>query len=146
MSSFTLSKTSTWYAFVLAINGSWGANLPGTVYVDNWQIANIHYLLGDFNGDYQITNSDLQALLVALKNPTAYELSSGLTATAFESIADVNGDGTFNAADIQAEMNLLTAANAGSGSTSAVPEPASLLLLALAGLNFIAVKHLFTTS
>jgi hypothetical protein len=141
MSSFTLSKTSTWYQFVLAINGSWGANLPGTIYVDNWQIANIHYLLGDFNGDYQITAADLQALLLALKNPTAYELSSGLTASALETVADVNGDGTFNAADIQAEMNLLTSGSAGSSSTTPVPEPTSLLLLALSALGLAAVSR-----
>jgi hypothetical protein len=143
MSDFALSKTSTWYQFVLGLNSSWGANLGGTVYIDNWQIANIHYVLGDFNGDDQVTNADLQALLDALKNLSAYQTSNGLTNAALLAIGDVNGDGVVNAADIQAEMNLLaTIDGAGANSASAVPEPTSFLLLCLVWVGTVVPKVL----
>jgi hypothetical protein len=142
MSSFTLSKTSTWYQFVLGLNTSWGANLAGTVYIDNWQIADVHYMLGDFNGDYQITNADLQDMLDALKNLSGYQTSQGLTTAAMLSIADVNADGQINAADIQAELRLLTTGSTGGGAqTSPVPEPNSLALLGLTTLCLISVKR-----
>jgi hypothetical protein len=142
MSSFTLSKTSNWYQFVLAVNGSWGANLPGTVYIDNWRIANIHYVLGDFDGDYQVTNADLQAMLGALKDLNAYQSSSGLSTAALNAIGDVNGDGQINAADIQAEISLLASGNAGGGSSPVpVPEPSTQILLSLAGLSLLTIRR-----
>ncbi|HEY2827314.1 MAG TPA: dockerin type I domain-containing protein, partial [Pirellulales bacterium] len=142
MSSFVLSKTSSYYQFVLGLSTSWGANLAGTVYIDNWQIANTHYLLGDFDGDYQITNADLQAMLSAVKDLGAYQASAGLTASAMLSIADLNGDGKIDAADIQAELRLLTTGSVeGGGQSTAVPEPISLVLLGLAAVSLLSVKR-----
>ncbi len=60
----------------------------------------------------------------------------GVTTDYLSLLGDVNGDGIFNNADLQALLNLL---KNGDGSTS-VPEPASLLLLALGGLVLLRTK------
>jgi len=46
-------------------------------------------------------------------------------------IGDINGDGVVNNADLQALLSLL---QSGGGSNAAVPEPASLVLLAAGSL------------
>jgi hypothetical protein len=73
---------------------------------------------------------DIAAIEQALTNESAYANSIGMTTTELSLIADVNGDGQFTNADLQALLNFL---KDGNGSTS-VPEPTSFVLFALGGL------------
>jgi GH35 family endo-1,4-beta-xylanase len=88
---------------------------------------------GDLDLDGTVTNADLQAELVALADPSAYEASTGLSASDLVTLGDVNGDHAFNVGDLGALMSLLAGTPAAGGSTSAVPEPSAILLFALGG-------------
>jgi len=85
---------------------------------------------GDLDLDGKVTNADLQAELIALADPSAYEASTGLSASDLVTMGDVNGDHAFNVGDLRALMNLL-GSSTGGGSTSVVPEPSSMLLFVL---------------
>ena len=97
-------------------------------------------LPGDFNRDSLRTNADLQAMLEALKNPTAYKTANNFTDADLLVLGDLNSDAVFNAADIAPLMGLLTGTGGGS---AAVPEPVSIALLALAlpGLVLVVVRR-----
>ncbi|HZZ28864.1 MAG TPA: dockerin type I domain-containing protein [Pirellulales bacterium] len=84
---------------------------------------------GDLNRDQQVNAADLPAMLSALVNMPTFEVAKNLTASQLTLIGDVNGDGKFNNADVQALINFLLA---GQGTESVVPEPTSILLFALA--------------
>jgi BNR repeat-containing family member/Dockerin type I domain/PEP-CTERM motif len=87
---------------------------------------------GDINQDGHVDAADIVALEQALANPTAYAAAhSSFSSSSLKFILDVNGDGQVNNADVQALINDLSA---GHGSTSSVPEPASLLLLGLGSI------------
>jgi hypothetical protein len=94
-------------------------------YVDNFRLIG----QGDFNEDGHVDAKDISSMESALTNPTAYENTFGLTAANLITIGDFNGDGQFTNADLQGFLNYL---KNGKGGTSAVPEPASLVLLGLA--------------
>ncbi|HZZ28073.1 MAG TPA: glycosyl hydrolase family 28 protein [Pirellulales bacterium] len=94
-------------------------------------------LAGDFNRDGHVNSSDINAMLVALTNLPAYEASHGnLTTVQMDVIGDLNNDFVVNNLDLQALLNLFQAG--GFGSTTSVPEPASLTLLML-GLGTMVV-------
>jgi hypothetical protein len=88
---------------------------------------------GDINRDDHIDAKDINAMIQALTNESAYAQADGLTADQLALIGDVNGDGQFTNADIQSLIALL---ESGGGSTS-VPEPASLVLLAIGGVALL---------
>ena len=50
-----------------------------------------------------VTNSDLQAMLDALKNASAFQSTNGLSNAELLSLGDVNGDGVFDSADLPAD-------------------------------------------
>jgi hypothetical protein len=82
---------------------------------------------GDVNHDGHVNSADLLALEAALKNVSSYagsDLSKAIYA------ADYNYDDVIDNFDLQFLINTL---KAGGGST-AIPEPGSMVLLALGGL------------
>jgi hypothetical protein len=76
-------------------------------------------------------------MMKASTNESVYASSIGESTSQLALIGDVNGDGFFNNADLQALLNLL---KSGGGSTS-VPEPASLVLLAMGGVVSLAGRR-----
>jgi len=107
-------------------------------YIDDFQIfSNLNEFappppvtVGDFNQDGHVNAADIPVMLSAMANPSAYEATYGLTPAQFDAIANVNGSGVINNAQVQA---LLTLLQSGGGSASAVPEPASGVLLVVGG-------------
>ena len=92
------------------------------------------YVPGDFSGDGQVNSStDINLMLKALSDPSAYEQTHQLSDGDFLTIADVNLDGKITNADIQPLLDLI--ATNGGGSLAAVPEPASWLLVTIGGLG-----------
>ena len=77
-------------------------------------------LPGDFNLDGHVNASDVIVGMQALANSAGYESKYGVTGAALQTIGDVNGDGAFTNADMQA---LLLRLQSGGGSSSPVAGP-----------------------
>jgi Dockerin type I domain/PEP-CTERM motif len=97
--------------------------------------------IGDVNQDGVVSVADISALMTALTDPATYltnhpALVDSLTVT---DLLDVNGDGKDTSTDIQALISKI-ATNGGNPSLSAVPEPTSLVLLAIGGVCGIAIR------
>ena len=97
--------------------------------------------IGDVNQDGVVSVADISALMTALTDPATYltnhpALVDSLTVT---DLFDVNGDGKDTSTDIQALISKI-ATNGGNPSLSAVPEPTSLVLLAIGGVCGIAIR------
>ncbi len=89
-------------------------------------------LPGDFNRDGHVDASDIEVMMAALVDLSAFNNSNqDLTDDQLRYLEDVNGDGVVNNADLQALLNLL---KSGDGSADSVPEPASIVLLGLGTL------------
>ena len=80
---------------------------------------------GDFNRDGHVNSADIPAMLAALADLNAYKSAHALSDADLLTIGDVDGDGKVTNADVQ---SLLTLLKYGGGSTTPVPEPASLTL------------------
>ncbi len=101
---------------------SLGSVALGGVEVDNVRLIEP----GDFNQDGHVDASDIAAGEAALANLNGYMATYHMNSEDLNLIGDVNGDNTVNGADLQ---KLILNLKAGLGSTTAVPEPASLVLL-----------------
>jgi hypothetical protein len=102
------------------------AAAAGTDYGLAW--LNTSFLIGDMNGDGLVNNFDLGPFEMALTDPSGYS-SLYPSLTNYGVRGDVNGDLVFNNFDIGPFETLLTA------SALAVPEPSTLVLLAVGGLG-----------
>jgi hypothetical protein len=90
------------------------------------------YYLGDVNRDSHVDVADISALETALSDLDQYKSTNSLTdLQLFNLVANVDGVGNVTNADIQA-LIILLANGGGGGSVTAVPEPASLILLVFA--------------
>src|SRR5262249_15477147 len=99
--------------------------------------------LGDVSLDGQLTNADLQTMLIALADQAGYASANGLAAADLVTLGDVNGDHAFDAADLRALMSLLPGASAGGGAATPVPEPSATVLLTLgAALLALAARKI----
>ena len=102
------------------------------------------FVLGDVNGDGHFTVADISAEMAALSNISAFENNYGpshllLNTDELYAVLDQNHDGVINNADIQSAINTL-ANTGGNGNLTAVPEPASFLLLGLGAAIMLAAR------
>lgn len=112
------------------------ANAP--FYMDNITARPIN--LGDINLDGSVNAKDIAAMEAALAvGATTYASTHYMPSLGyFQALADLNHDGQFTNADLQKLLGYLIAGN---GSASAVPEPASLVLLGLAAPALVAAAR-----
>jgi autotransporter-associated beta strand protein len=96
-------------------------------------VVDLNHVPGDFDRDHTVSSADINSMLVALTDLNTYKTTNGLSDADLLAIGDLNGDGSFNNADIQGLLDLV-ANPIGIGSISAVPEPASFWLLIAGGL------------
>jgi hypothetical protein len=120
-----------------ALGGSTGWNTSQLYTAGVLSVANVGFLHGDWNRDGQVTAADIPAMLTALTDLNAYASNNSLSPTQLAAIGDFDSSGTVTNRDIQGLLDLI--ASQGGGSVTAVPEPASLALLALA-LPMIVLK------
>ena len=123
--------TTSWndYAYITGPNTQTNPNDAASLMVSQQSIVP-----GDFNHDGKVTSANAQAMLSALADLKTYQAANQLTNDELLALADLNGDGHTTNADIQGLLALLSGTGSGSGSTTALPEPTSILLLAIGGL------------
>ncbi|HTQ40127.1 MAG TPA: dockerin type I repeat-containing protein [Pirellulales bacterium] len=93
----------------------------------------------DFNADGVISAADVVEMEQALANPQAFEAQNDLTSDDLLALGDVNGDGKFNGADLQALLAIL---KTGGGSAAApIPEPAGFTLFVLAVSGWCIIRR-----
>jgi hypothetical protein len=138
------SSLNTSTASAIGYSYPTGNSVPyGAAYVDlssNFNLATdvVVYLKGDFNHDGEATVADVSDMLAALPDLDAYESGNSLTPTQLTAIGDVDSSGAVDNTDMQGLINLV-ANSSGSGMLTAVPEPATWSLLAVATAALVSV-------
>jgi hypothetical protein len=122
-----------------ALSGSlvWNTSLLYTSGV--LRVVDPNFLPGDMNLDHHVDAADIQPMETALTNLSGYKATyvPGITDPHLALIDDVDGDGIFTNADLQ---TLLTDLKYGGGSADSVPEPVSLVLLAVGSLMLMLLR------
>jgi hypothetical protein len=95
---------------------------------------------GDFNRDSRFDVADIQAMANALADLSGYQAYWQLTDDQLNTLGDFDSDLKVTNLDLQGLINAL-ANGAGSASVSAVPEPATLLQLALGGATLLGLSR-----
>ncbi len=93
-----------------------------------------YFLPGDFNLDGTRTAADIKSMMDALTDSNDFESANDLSADELAQLGDVNGDGRFNIADLQALLIDLK-----SPPPVNAPEPSSLVLAGF-GMAIIAFQ------
>jgi hypothetical protein len=99
----------------------------GVFYVDNIRAVPAP-APGDFNRDGALSITDLQAMLKAMTDLNMWKSSYDASDADLLAIGDLDHSGAVTNRDVQGLLNLL--ASQGGGTTAAVPEPSSLILMA----------------
>jgi hypothetical protein len=93
---------------------------------------------GDFNQNGVVDAGDIAAMETALTDEPTFAAGHGLTTAQLALIGDLDGDGKFTNADLPV---LLTQLSVGGGSLASVPEPSSIILLALGGFGLATLQR-----
>jgi hypothetical protein len=111
-------------------------DMTGTIATDLPSASSIAlaYKRGDFNFDGQVDAADIQAMESALANLSGFQSANNLSDAQLDAIADVNGDGVINNADLQSLLTVLQ--SEGGPSMASVPEPSA---FALSSLLLVAI-------
>ncbi len=130
----------TYFQLGIIYNSNFNTNIP--FYVDNIRL-HVDPIRGDANQDNVVNHDDLQAFLDALTDLPAYQVAHPTLANSNDllGVLDIDQDGSITNADIQPLLDQLTSVTGGAGQISAVPEPATGLLCALAIGPWIAFKR-----
>jgi hypothetical protein len=97
--------------------------------VGRWSSPNVVAQKGDFNLDGVVNSADVQAMLDAMRDIGGYESLHGLSDAYTIAMGDFSGNGKLDNRDVQGLISYI--AGGGTGSLSVVPEPATVVLLAL---------------
>jgi probable HAF family extracellular repeat protein len=106
-------------------------------------LLSLSELKGDFNSDGRVNVADLQSMMTALQDLRGYQSLHELTPSQLVQLGDFSNDGMVSNLDVQGLIDYLANGN-GSGTLSAVPEPASawLLLVSLLAIRTEAARRL----
>jgi fibronectin-binding autotransporter adhesin len=93
------------------------------------------FLRGDLDRNGQVTVADIRAMLIALTDLSSYALNNNLTPTQLTALADFDNSGSVTNGDLQGLLDLIS--NQGIGAVETVPEPCSIVLLAVGALVIV---------
>jgi hypothetical protein len=121
-------STTGWFDYNY-ISGS--TQIPQNDSVGTTAVNSFVPIPGDFDRDGTVTVGDVSAMMTALADLAVYQTNNRLTSDQLLAIGDLDGDGKVTNADLQSLINYL-ANGVGGGSLTAVPEPATWVLAAIA--------------
>jgi len=102
--------------------------------------GNVHYIVpGDMDNDGDVDEFDVPLFVQALVNRPTYELAQPDVDADF--VGDFDGNGLLDTGDIAQFSQAVTNAASASAGSSAVPEPASVLLVTLATCCFVGLNR-----
>ena len=114
-STIAVASMPTTSLIGLAVTANYNPQLSSANFAKVAVVASSTFLKGDINIDGYRDAGDIVPLLQALTDLSTYQSSHNLSPTDLITIADVNNDGKFNNADLQALLEILIS-DAGNGS------------------------------